>query len=46
MGMEDTELRTQGWYKSNLQISIPVTVVCGIIVLVLLWGIIACAYCP
>ncbi|KAL1678711.1 Metallo-peptidase family M12-domain-containing protein [Schizophyllum commune] len=38
-GLLDT---AKGWYKSNLQISIPVTVVCGIIVLVLLWGIIAC----
>ncbi|KAL1738137.1 hypothetical protein HDZ31DRAFT_70342 [Schizophyllum fasciatum] len=32
----------KGWYTSNLQISIPVTVVCGLIVLVLLWALIAC----
>ncbi|KAG8743409.1 hypothetical protein FRC10_012074 [Ceratobasidium sp. 414] len=32
----------KAWYTSNLQISIPVTVVVGIIVLLILWGIIRC----
>ncbi|KAG8768597.1 hypothetical protein FRC12_005463 [Ceratobasidium sp. 428] len=32
----------KAWYTSNLQISIPVTVVVGIIVLLFLWGMIRC----
>lgn len=32
----------KAWYTSNLQIAIPVTVVVGIIVLLILWGIIRC----
>ncbi|KAG9088315.1 hypothetical protein FRC06_002104 [Ceratobasidium sp. 370] len=32
----------KAWYTSNLQISIPVTVVVGIVVLLILWGIIRC----
>ncbi|KAG8688672.1 hypothetical protein FRC11_004982 [Ceratobasidium sp. 423] len=32
----------KAWYTSNLQISIPVTVVVGIIVLLILWGCLRC----
>ncbi|TRM62928.1 Metallo-peptidase family M12B Reprolysin-like-domain-containing protein [Schizophyllum amplum] len=31
----------KAWYTSNLQIAIPVTVVCGLIILILLYGIFA-----
>ncbi|KAI0077421.1 hypothetical protein K474DRAFT_1707303 [Panus rudis PR-1116 ss-1] len=31
----------KSWYTQNLQISIPVTVVAGVVVLLLLWGLIA-----
>ncbi len=32
----------QSWYTHNLQISIPVTIVVGIVVLLILWGITRC----
>ncbi|KAG9125452.1 hypothetical protein FRC07_007543, partial [Ceratobasidium sp. 392] len=32
----------KAWYTSNLQISIPVTVVVGIVVLLFLWGMLRC----
>ena len=32
----------KGWYTSNLQISIPVTIVVGLLVLGILWAIIRC----
>ncbi|KAF8599275.1 hypothetical protein BDV93DRAFT_526223 [Ceratobasidium sp. AG-I] len=32
----------KAWYVANLQIAIPVTVVVGIVVLLLLWGILRC----
>lgn len=32
----------QAWYTHNLQISIPVTIVVGIIVILILWGITRC----
>ncbi|GAA6031512.1 hypothetical protein JCM8097_006492 [Rhodosporidiobolus ruineniae] len=35
----------KSWYTNNLRISIPVTVVVGIIVLLLLWAIIRCLFC-
>ena len=33
----------QSWYVHNLQISIPVTVVVGVIVILLLWALTRCA---
>ncbi|BGP18394.1 hypothetical protein JCM10213_005977 [Rhodosporidiobolus nylandii] len=35
----------KSWYTNNLRIAIPVTVVVGIIVLLILWGIIRCLCC-
>ena len=35
---------SQAWYLANLQIAIPVTVVAGLVVLSLLWGIIRGSY--
>lgn len=35
----------RNWYRDNLQISIPVTIVVGIIVLLLLWCLIKCCFC-
>ncbi|KAA1468447.1 hypothetical protein DENSPDRAFT_814694 [Dentipellis sp. KUC8613] len=32
----------KSWYKQNLQISIPVTIVAGIVVLIILWGLFVC----
>lgn len=32
----------KAWYVANLQIAIPVTIVVGIVVLLLLWGILRC----
>ncbi|KAI0668683.1 Metallo-peptidase family M12B Reprolysin-like-domain-containing protein [Trametes maxima] len=34
----------KAWYVQNLQISVPVTVAVGIIALLILWGIVRCAY--
>ncbi|KAI0638832.1 Metallo-peptidase family M12B Reprolysin-like-domain-containing protein [Trametes polyzona] len=34
----------KSWYTHNLQIAIPVTVVAGIVVLLILWGIIRCLF--
>ncbi|OCF31943.1 zinc metalloprotease [Kwoniella heveanensis BCC8398] len=34
------------WYRSNLQISIPVTIVVGLLVLALLWAIVKCLVAP
>ncbi|KAI0641152.1 Metallo-peptidase family M12B Reprolysin-like-domain-containing protein [Trametes meyenii] len=34
----------KAWYVQNLQISIPVTVAVGIIVLLILWGIVRCIF--
>jgi len=30
----------KAWYRANLQISIPVTIIAGLVVLLLLWGIV------
>ncbi|GAA5833777.1 hypothetical protein JCM3766R1_000095 [Sporobolomyces carnicolor] len=35
----------KSWYTDNLRISIPVTIVVGIIVLLILWGLIRCLCC-
>ncbi|WVR06758.1 hypothetical protein IAU60_003793 [Kwoniella sp. DSM 27419] len=34
------------WYRQNLQISIPVTIVAGLLVLAILWAIIKCLIAP
>ncbi|GAA5988146.1 hypothetical protein JCM11641_003611 [Rhodosporidiobolus odoratus] len=35
----------KSWYTQNLRIAIPVTVIVGIIVLLILWGIVRCLCC-
>ncbi|KAI0825392.1 Metallo-peptidase family M12B Reprolysin-like-domain-containing protein [Trametes gibbosa] len=35
----------KSWYVHNLQISVPVTVVVGIVALLILWGIARCIFC-
>ena len=37
--------RAKGWYRDHLNIAIPVTVIVGLIVLALLWGLISCLCC-
>jgi hypothetical protein len=39
-----THFLSQAWYLANLQIAIPVTVVAGLVVLLLVWGIIRGSY--
>ncbi|GAA5863695.1 hypothetical protein JCM3774_001217 [Rhodotorula dairenensis] len=37
--------RAKGWYRDHLNIAIPVTIVVGLIVLALLWGLLSCLCC-
>lgn len=36
----------KGWYRNNLQIAIPVTIIVGIVVILILWGLIRCLILP
>lgn len=36
----------QGWYRNNLQISIPVTIVIGVVILAIVYGLVRCLCLP